>query len=503
MTNFKEELRKILPKSSKDFVNFGRSLKARYSHLYCEVMRHTTFLENCRFVEHLYCYMNNLYEIPKCPISGKNLEFRYYASGYARFHSSVKPTDFTNYSPNEYFSLTEDDIGRLRSLYNESDKHLLSNKLLGNFPHLVDAIVGATIHLNPCCFNERIFCIINNTTRSAGYKWVNGVYVENDVMKKHLEERDARHEALAYKYFNVKDSKYGSLIESAIKKSSQDEELMSYDESEEGISFVKCPVIGIRMRSMTVPYMKSILKMTKDEFSLKFPNYETYCSVSKDRIKEGLQVVGEDGRTAHRKGIDAAMITKTTVGEDGLTPNQKIGINSKNTHMSNIDEHGRNGYSQLAAKAIIKGNKTKVEKGLITSEECRTDYYKYKQMVISLTSDHVAKKTAMYKTGRANDPDAYQLDHRYSIMHGFRDGVSPFLIGSASNLEMIPAIDNIRKYTRSSISLDELMKCENYSIEKSRREFEITMMILNETESLRDSGVALTLKRIKNAILQK
>ncbi len=364
MMNYKLELKEMLPKSSKDFINFGRSLKAKYPKLYEEVESQTGFLPNCKFIERVYCLLNDITTAPICRITGKKLPFLGFNDGYASFHSSVKPTDFANYTPLAWSPITEEDKLALANLYNETDKHLLSNKLMGKFSHLINSIVGTTKHLNPCCFNERVFCVIHDTTRPDGYVWRAGSYVEMDVKKKQLQARDCKHEELSLKYFGVSDAMRGMLIESAIKKSANDKELQSYPETDEGIKFVKCPVLGIRMLSIKNTYMKSILKMTKEEFKVAFPNHRTYCDASKDRIKEGLQKVGEDGRTAHRRSVDSAIPTKRTPGADGLTPNQKIGINSKATHMSNIDEHGRNGYSQSAQLR----NSTFVESGLTVQQ---------------------------------------------------------------------------------------------------------------------------------------
>ena len=52
--------------------------------------------------------------------------------------------------------------------------------------------------------------------------------------------------------------------------------------------------------------------------------------------------------------------------------------------------------------------------------------------------------------------DAYHIDHKFSISEGFKQGVPPEIIGDIVNLEMIPAIENIRKYGKCSITLKKL-----------------------------------------------
>jgi hypothetical protein len=61
------------------------------------------------------------------------------------------------------------------------------------------------------------------------------------------------------------------------------------------------------------------------------------------------------------------------------------------------------------------------------------------------------------------DPDKkrgkdYHLDHKYSVLRGFYDGVPPEVLGSAANLEIIPASDNVKKSAKCSITLEELME---------------------------------------------
>lgn len=50
----------------------------------------------------------------------------------------------------------------------------------------------------------------------------------------------------------------------------------------------------------------------------------------------------------------------------------------------------------------------------------------------------------------------WHLDHKFSIAEGFRLDVDPEVIGSARNLEMLSAADNIRKKDACSITLEEL-----------------------------------------------
>jgi hypothetical protein len=50
----------------------------------------------------------------------------------------------------------------------------------------------------------------------------------------------------------------------------------------------------------------------------------------------------------------------------------------------------------------------------------------------------------------------YHLDHKYSISEGFKNKVSPNIIGSVYNLEFLLSTDNVRKGTKCSITLEKL-----------------------------------------------
>jgi hypothetical protein len=51
----------------------------------------------------------------------------------------------------------------------------------------------------------------------------------------------------------------------------------------------------------------------------------------------------------------------------------------------------------------------------------------------------------------------YHLDHRFSIIEGFRNGVDPEIIGDITNLEFVPVKVNLTKNSKCSITLQELL----------------------------------------------
>jgi hypothetical protein len=52
----------------------------------------------------------------------------------------------------------------------------------------------------------------------------------------------------------------------------------------------------------------------------------------------------------------------------------------------------------------------------------------------------------------------HQLDHKYSVIEGFQNGIDPKIIGSLPNLEMLPARINNQKKRKCSITLISLLE---------------------------------------------
>lgn len=87
------------------------------------------------------------------------------------------------------------------------------------------------------------------------------------------------------------------------------------------------------------------------------------------------------------------------------------------------------------------------------------EYKRYKNQVRSITDKQSLETLQNYeKRGKCGQPGAYQIDHRYSILSGFKNKVPPCIIANIINLEMLPWEQNLKKKDRCSINLKELIK---------------------------------------------
>jgi hypothetical protein len=186
------------------------------------------------------------------------------------------------------------------------------------------------------------------------------------------------------------------------------------------------------------------------------------------------------GLTKHQLAISRTVKTLKTPDENGVTGYQKLGAKTRATHMQNVDEHGRNGYSQVATRAIVKGNQTKADRGQILDPSLRDEFYRYKSIVMFLTAKHNKQVSAGYFTGLAGTPGAFQLDHRFSISDGFKLRVSPFVVGARENLEMIPWRENLVKHAQSNVTLQEILELTGYTDAQSTAEYEFFQSLILE-----------------------
>lgn len=124
---------------------------------------------------------------------------------------------------------------------------------------------------------------------------------------------------------------------------------------------------------------------------------------------------------------------------------------SVSRYHSTLPNHERRIQQDKRKKSLIKSN-------YILCDSERSEYELYMMEVNRYTNENDLTTLPHHeKRGRVEIPGTYHLDHKYSIFQGFRDNISPKIIGSINNLEFIPSRENVSKREKCSISLEELM----------------------------------------------
>jgi len=95
-------------------------------------------------------------------------------------------------------------------------------------------------------------------------------------------------------------------------------------------------------------------------------------------------------------------------------------------------------------------------------ETTRTELYSYKEYINRLTNQNYIKYFYLINPEKLNRSfEEYHLDHIYSIIDGFNNGIDPEIISSPVNLRMLPMKENIVKHGTSLITKEELLKAYN------------------------------------------
>lgn len=83
---------------------------------------------------------------------------------------------------------------------------------------------------------------------------------------------------------------------------------------------------------------------------------------------------------------------------------------------------------------------------------------KYRSDVMKITNKQFINILPNYeKRGISGIDGVFHLDHKYSIMEGFKNNISPEIIGNIKNLEFIPWKENLKKRTKCSINKEQLL----------------------------------------------
>lgn len=283
-----------------------------------------------------------------------------------------------------------------------------------------------------------------------------------------------------------------SKLEQFIKRNQKRNAHLYHDESQQGYDYVVCPISGERLSMIKENYITNILGIAVSEY----PDVQRICKKRQENIKSGLREIDtESGLTKYELGQIKARTVLKQVDADGKSGYVKKGQKTRATHMSRIDKFGRNGYSRIATKAIIKGNITKEKKGLISLN--RNEFKRYKVVVQYLTEKHREALTRGFVTGLAGTQNAWHIDHIFSVLKGYQNNISPFVIGHITNLQMLPWEDNLSKHSSCNITIDKLFENCGYTQEQSDLEFnQVLNLIVSDIQNSMPPNAAYLLERL-------
>lgn len=103
--------------------------------------------------------------------------------------------------------------------------------------------------------------------------------------------------------------------------------------------------------------------------------------------------------------------------------------------------------------SAIRVLQERVATGKAKDPELISDFEKYKKAVWKETN----RSYKLYKEQLGERSRTRHLDHIYSILHGFRDGILPVILGNIVNLRIIDARENQSKNVSSHCTKEELI----------------------------------------------
>lgn len=190
--------------------------------------------------------------------------------------------------------------------------------------------------------------------------------------------------------------------------------------------------------------------------------YYSQCSfVRRKNTKSNtgkIQPKGKESKLFGRKRPDQSkfMVLNNPMYDEVVIDKHKSTIASveyKNNMSSIVKERWANKeYREQYRKSME-------EKGLWTKHTDLDKLEDYRALVKRYTSRSIYEHYYEINSDNKNiGITDYHVDHIYSIVDGFRNGVDPKIIGSHINLQILSARENIKKYSNSWILKEDLLR---------------------------------------------
>lgn len=153
-------------------------------------------------------------------------------------------------------------------------------------------------------------------------------------------------------------------------------------------------------------------------------------------------------------------------GITNIFQNESIKNKCKNTLFENYGVYHNMNSPELVAERRLKAEKN----GLFIPLNELSDFQIYKKNVLSFTLYNL-RVFGENKFGEnyRNKIGQYHVDHMFSIKEGYLQKVSPYIIGSIVNLQLLKGSNNISKGTKCDINKDKLINEYDNFEEKEKK----------------------------------
>jgi hypothetical protein len=166
-----------------------------------------------------------------------------------------------------------------------------------------------------------------------------------------------------------------------------------------------------------------------------------------------LKELHRDNNWVATKGSKISASIKDRGGHSG-TNNPMCGKSHSTETKQKLSEKA----NKRNSACYINATETKISRGIAIPKEQKKHWELYKEQVLNHTYKswkHHQDKINPCGLERGKE---YELDHKFSITEGFKQGVNPIIIGHLANLELIPKSANRSKRIQCSITLEDLQQ---------------------------------------------
>ena len=270
------------------------------------------------------------------------------------------------------------------------------------------------------------------------------------------------------------------------------------EDLEENYHYVIHPFTGLPMSRIGIKSI-NVFGITEERFYEWFPELmgTKITQYASEKIKSSLMKKDGDGIRPIDRSNQGRQKKFAEVMEDGRTYQEVIAERTKNTHLSTIDEYGRNGYQRLADKNIDKSIATK-------SQDVQTsEYARYRMIVLFVMSKlrpyfrSLNVDFGTWNTSDYNPETHYQVDHKFSIEEGFKQRISPLCIANIDNLDIVTGLTNTTKRGDCSITLEQLEQMSGMSKHDMTVEFDAIMTVVRR--QIKDGELSSTMNTLIEA----
>lgn len=139
------------------------------------------------------------------------------------------------------------------------------------------------------------------------------------------------------------------------------------------------------------------------------------------------------------------------------TSDPDVQIKNKQAHFTKTGYNNPFQNPMIINKIRILNRKIREEKGDWLPNNQIPFFHLYYRLVSHYTYLSTQKKFTLEELYDRRQK-GIQVDHKYSIFRGFKEGIVPWIIGSECNLEILSCKENLKKNIKCSISKEELFK---------------------------------------------